>query len=121
MLTDRQWAALEPLIEPAALMQRCPAHICVARRARSIRTARSGECLRRHSVPGGWRRKPSSEGARLGVWEKLLALCTGEGRHERAEVDRGGPRHSSVSFRQHVWDLGARLAIPPQRREALVA
>ncbi|TPG34751.1 IS5/IS1182 family transposase, partial [Roseomonas nepalensis] len=32
--------------------------------------------------------------------------------------DRG---YSSHAFRQHVWDLGARPAIPPKRNEAPVA
>lgn len=33
-------------------------------------------------------------------------------------ADRG---YTSHAFRQHIWDLGARPAIPPQRREAPVA
>jgi transposase len=33
-------------------------------------------------------------------------------------ADRG---YSSHAFREHVWDLGARPAIPPKRNEALVA
>jgi transposase len=33
-------------------------------------------------------------------------------------ADRG---YASHRFRQHVWDLGARPAIPPQRHEAPVA
>jgi len=33
-------------------------------------------------------------------------------------ADRG---YTSHAFREHIWDLGARPAIPPQRREAQVA
>jgi transposase len=33
-------------------------------------------------------------------------------------ADRG---HASHSFREHIWSLGARPAIPPKRREAPVA
>ena len=33
-------------------------------------------------------------------------------------ADRG---YTSHAFREHVWDLGARPAIPPQRHEAPVA
>ncbi len=33
-------------------------------------------------------------------------------------ADRG---YTSQAFREHVWDLGARPAIPPQRHEAPVA
>ncbi len=33
-------------------------------------------------------------------------------------ADRG---YSSHAFRQHVWDLGSRPAIPPKRNEAPVA
>jgi transposase len=33
-------------------------------------------------------------------------------------ADRG---HTSHAFRSHIWDLGARPAIPPQRHEAAVA
>jgi transposase len=33
-------------------------------------------------------------------------------------ADRGYPSHA---FREHIWDMGARPAIPPRRHEALVA
>lgn len=33
-------------------------------------------------------------------------------------ADRG---YTSHAFRQHIWDMGARPAIPPQRHEAPVA
>jgi hypothetical protein len=32
--------------------------------------------------------------------------------------DRG---YTSHAFREHVWNIGARPALPPQRHEALVA
>jgi transposase len=82
MLTDRQWAALEPLIEACRPHAKVPpSHL---RRTMSA-------ILWRHENGAKWRALPSELGpwwmaaqtfirwARLGVWERLLSLVQERG------------------------------------------
>jgi transposase len=41
--------------------------------------------------------------------------------YQRKAAPAGWIRYTSHAFREHVWDLGARPAIPPQKHEAPVA
>ena len=82
MLTDGQWAALEPLIEACRPHARVP--------PRHLRRT-VGAILWRHDNGAKWRALPVEHGpwwmaaqtfirwARLGVWERLLALVQERG------------------------------------------
>ena len=105
MLTDAQWATLEPLIEACRPRgQTAPQDL---RRTISA-------ILWRHQNGAKWRSVPSELGpwsraaqtfirwARLGVWERLLALAQGRG------VNLGMTFLDGTSIRAHRKAAGAR-------------
>jgi transposase len=111
MLTDAQWAALEPLVEA------CRPHAKVP--PSNLRRTISA-ILWRHENGAKWRSVPSELGpwwmaaqtfirwSRLGVWERLLRLVQGRG------VQLGMTFLDGTSIRAHQKAAGA------TQREVLV-
>ena len=121
MLTDAQWAMLEPLMEHAVRKARPRRRTCAAR---------FEAILWRHQNGAKWRAVPAELGpwwraaqifirwARLGVWERLLKLVQERGdparddvprRHQRAgppEGGRGSPKRGSQAQRDDREALG---------------
>jgi transposase len=105
MLTDRDWAALEPLIEACRPHAKVPSpHL---RRTMSA-------ILWRHQNGAKWRAIPEELGpwwraaqtfirwARLGVWERLLGLA------QEKDVELGMTFLDGTSIRAHQKAAGAR-------------
>ena len=105
MLTDAQWAMLEPLIEACRPKGKTP--------PRDLRRTMSA-ILWRHQNGAKWRSVPSELGpwsraaqtfirwARLGVWERLLGLAQEQGDH------LGMTFLDGTSIRAHQKAAGAR-------------
>jgi len=105
MLTDAQWAMLEPLIEACR-----PKGKTAPQDLRRTMAA----ILWRHQNGAKWRSVPSELGpwsraaqtfirwARLGVWERLLGLAQGKG------VELGMTFLDGTSIRAHQKAAGAR-------------
>ncbi len=112
MLTDAQWAMLEPLIEAC----RPPAKVPPRHLRRTV-----GAILWRHDNGAKWRAVPEEHGpwwmaaqtfirwSRLGVWERLPLCCTGRGsgrtgpypvRDQATRTDSGRP---NSSMRLRAW------------------
>jgi hypothetical protein len=68
----------------------------------------SGRAFTFSLAPGQARELPQA----IGLLERLPGVPRWVG------ADRG---YTSHAFREHIWNLGTRLAIPPQRHEAPVA
>ncbi len=113
MLTDAQWAVLEPLIEVCRPRGKTP--------PKDLRRTISA-ILWRHQNGAKWRSVPSELGpwsraaqtfirwAHLGVWERLLGLAQGKG------VELGMTFLDGTSIRAHQKAAGAaRRYIPPCR------
>jgi transposase len=112
MLTDAQWALLEPLIEA-----------CRPRGKTAPQDLRRtiSAILWRHQNGAKWRSVPSELGpwsraaqtfirwARLGVWERLLGLAQGRG------VELGMTFLDGTSIRAHQKAAGARRKGAPKR------
>ncbi len=105
MLTDTQWATLEPLIEACRPKGKTP--------PRDLRRTLSA-ILWRHQNGAKWRSAPAELGpwsraaqtfirwARLGVWERLLGLAQEKG------VELGMTFLDGTSIRAHQKAAGAR-------------
>ncbi len=105
MLTDAQWAVLEPLIEVCRPRGKTP--------PKDLRRTISA-ILWRHQNGAKWRSVPSELGpwsraaqtfirwAHLGVWERLLGLAQGKG------VELGMTFLDGTSIRAHQKAAGAR-------------
>ncbi len=105
MLTDAQWATLEPLIEACRPKGKTP--------PQDLRRTISA-ILWRHQNGAKWRSVPSELGpwsraaqtfirwARLGVWDRLLGLAQGKG------VELGMTFLDGTSIRAHQKAAGAR-------------
>ena len=105
MLTDAQWAMLEPLIEACRPKGKTA--------PQDLRRTLSA-ILWRHQNGAKWRSVPSELGpwsraaqtfirwARLGVWERLLGLAQGKG------VELGMTFLDGTSIRAHQKAAGAR-------------
>ena len=125
MLTDAQWAVLEPLIEAV----RPPAKVPLRHPRRTI-----SAILWRHDNGAKWRAVPAELGpwwmaaqtfirwSRLGVWERLLVLAQARG------VELGMTFLDGTSIRAHQKAAGAvakgatgRDAVRARRLAALVA
>ena len=117
MLTDEQWAVLEPLVEacrPAAKVP--PSHL---RRTISA-------ILWRHQNGAKWRALPDEFGpwwmaaqtfirwSRLGVWERLLAMAQARG------VELGMTFLDGTSIRAHQKAAGAAKKAPLRRNATRV-
>ena len=112
MLTDAQWALLEPLIEACRPRGKTP--------PQDLRRTISA-ILWRHQNGAKWRSVPSELGpwsraaqtfirwARLGVWERLLGLVQERG------VDLGMTFLDGTSIRAHQKAAGARRKGVPKR------
>ncbi len=111
MLTDAQWAVLEPLIEACRPMGKTPPQD-LRRTISAIvwrhQNGAKGRAVAFRIAPGQAHELPHAV--------PLLARLPGVPKWVIA--DRG---YSSYAFRRHVWDAGARPAIPPKRNEAAVA
>ena len=117
MLTDAQWAALEPLVE------QCRPHAKVApshlRRTVSAILWRHANGAKRRSLPaelGPWWMAAQTfiRWSRLGVWERLLALVQGRG------VQLGMTFLDGTSIRAHQKAAGAARKQVLQHSAALV-
>ena len=125
MLTDEQWAALEPLVEAC----RPPAKVPPRHLRRTI-----GAILWRHQNGAKWRAIPKEFGpwwmaaqtfirwSRLGVWERMLAVA------QAGAVELGMAFLDGTSIRAHQKAAGAaqktalrRNAVPVRRLAAPVA
>jgi transposase len=125
VLTDEQWAALEPLVEAC----RPPAKVPPSNLRRTI-----GAILWRHQNGAKWRAIPEGFGpwwmaaqtfirwSRLGVWERMLAVA------QRRGVELGMAFLDGTSIRAHQKAAGAakktplrRDAVPVRRLAAPVA
>ena len=125
MPTDEQWAALEPLVEAC----RPPAKVPPSDLRRTI-----GAILWRHRNGAAWRSIPAELGpwwkaaqtfirwARLGVWERMLAMAQERG------VALGMAFLDGTSIRAHQKAAGAskrarhrRSATRVRRSDALAA
>ena len=105
MLTDAQWAVLEPLVE------RCRPHAKVVPPSNLRRTVSA--ILWRHANGAKWRALPAELGpwwmaaqtfirwARLGVWERLLEEAQAQG------VELGTAFLDGTSIRAHAKAAGA--------------
>src|ERR687891_194881 len=132
MLSDGQWALLEPLIEACRPKGKTP--------PQDLRRTLSA-ILWRHQNGAKWRSIPDELGpwwraAQIFIrWGRAIAFRIAPGQaHELPHAipllerlpgvpkwvvgDRG---YTSHRFREHIWNMGARPAIPPQRHEAPVA
>ena len=117
MLTDAQWAVLEPLVE------RCRPHAKVP--PSNLRRTISA-ILWRHENGAKWRSLPAELGpwwmaaqtfirwSRLGVWERLLALVQERG------VQLGMTFLDGTSIRAHQKAAGAARKQPLRHSAALV-
>ena len=112
MLTDAQWALLEPLIE--ACRPRGKTAPQDLRRSLSAILWRHQNGAKWRSVPaelGPWSRAAQTfiRWARLGVWERLLGLVQERG------VDLGMTFLDGTSIRAHQKAAGARRKGAPKR------
>ena len=117
MLTNAQWAMLEPLIEACRPKGKTA--------PRDLRRTISA-ILWRHQNGAKWRSVPAELGpwsraaqtfirwARLGVWERLLGLTQGRG------VERGMTFLDGTSIRAHQKAAGAAVKTPLRRNGARV-
>ena len=117
MLTDAQWAELEPLIEAV----RPPAKVPLRHLRRTI-----SAILWRHDNGAKWRAVPDELGpwwmaaqtfirwSRLGVWERLLTLVQEQG------VQLGMTFLDGTSIRAHQKAAGAAKKATHQRNETIV-
>ncbi len=117
MLTDVQWAMLEPLIEAV----RPPAKVPLRHLRRTI-----SAILWRHDNGAKWRAVPAELGpwwmaaqtfirwSRLGAWERLLALVQEQG------VQLGMTFLDGTSIRAHQKAAGAAKKPTLQRNETIV-
>ena len=117
MLTDAQWAVLEPLIEAV----RPPAKVPLQHLRRMI-----SAILWRHDNGAKWRAVPAELGpwwmaartfirwSRLNVWERLLALVQEQG------VRLGMTFLDGTSIRAHQKAAGAVKTAPRQRNGIIV-
>ena len=117
MLTDGQWAVLEPLIEAV----RPPAKVPLRHLRRTINAI-----LWRHDNGAKWRAVPAELGpwwmaaqtfirwSRLNVWERLLALVQEQG------VQLGMTFLDGTSIRAHQKAAGAAKKAALQRNETIV-
>jgi transposase len=122
VLTNEQWAVLGPLIEACRPPEKVPPS--------NLRRTVSA-ILWRHSNGAKWRALPEEYGrcwmaaqtfvwwSRLGVWDRLLTLTQGRGVELGMAFLDGG--YSSHAFREHIWNVGSRPAIPTRREDAPVA
>ncbi len=118
MLTDEQWAVLEPLVEAC----RPPAKVPPSNLRRTI-----GAILWRHQNGAKWRALPEEFGpwwmaaqtfirrSRLGVWERLLAMA-----QVRRGVELGMAFLDGTSIRAHQKAAGAAKKTPLRRNGVLV-
>ena len=112
MLTDEQWAVLEPLVEAC----RPPAKVPPSNLRRTV-----GAILWRHQNGAKWRALPEELGpwwmaaqtfirwSRLGVWERLLARAQERG------VSLGMAFLDGTSIRAHQKAAGAAKKTPLRR------
>ena len=117
MLTDVQWAVLEPLIEAV----RPPAKVPLRHLRRTI-----SAILWRHDNGAKWRAVPAELGpwwmaaqtfirwSRLGVWERLLGLLQEQG------VQLGMTFLDGTSIRAHQKAAGAAKKAALQHNETVV-
>ena len=117
MLTDAQWAVLEPLVEAC----RPRAKVAPSNLRRTI-----SAILWRHENGAKWRALPSDLGpwwmaaqtfvrwSRLGVWERLLAMAQARG------VELGMASLDGTSIRAHQKAAGATVKVPLRRNAVLV-
>ncbi len=117
MLTDAQWAVLEPLIEAV----RPPAKVPLRHLRRTI-----GAILWRHDNGAKWRAVPAELGpwwmaaqtfirwSRLNVWERLLTLVQEQG------VQLGMTFLDGTSIRAHQKAAGAAKTAALQRNGTIV-
>ena len=117
MLTDTQWAMLEPLIEACRLRGKtAPQDL---RRTMSAILWRHQNSAKWRSVPaelGAWSRAAQTfiRWARLGVWERLLGLA------QEGGVNLGMTFLDGTSIRAHQKAAGARRKGAHKRSEAHV-
>ncbi len=117
MLTDAQWAVLEPLIEAVRPAAKVPSqHL-----QRTI-----SAIVWRHDNGAKWRAVPNELGpwwmaaqcfirwSRLHVWERLLVLVQEQG------VQLGMTFLDGTSIRAHQKAAGAAKTAAPQRNETIV-
>jgi transposase len=112
VLTDEQWAVLEPLVEACRPSAKVP--------PRDLRRT-LGAILWRHQNGAKWRAIPEALGpwwraaqifirwSRLGVWERLLAKA------QERDVELGMTFLDGTSIRAHQKAAGAAKKAPPQR------
>ena len=117
MLTDAQWAVLEPLIE----VVRPPAKVPLRHLRRTV-----SAILWRHDNGAKWRAVPAELGpwwmaaqtfirwSRLNVWERLLGLVQEQG------VQLGMTFLDGTSIRAHQKAAGAAETAALQRNETIV-
>ena len=117
MLTDAQWAALEPLIE----VVRPPAKVPLRHLRRTV-----SAILWRHDNGAKWRSLPAELGpwwmaaqtfirwSRLNVWERLLGLVQEQG------VQLGMTFLDGTSIRAHQKAAGAAKTAALRRNETIV-
>ncbi len=117
MLTDEQWAVLEPLVEAC----RPPAKVPPSNLRRTI-----SAILWRHQNGAKWRALPGELGpwwmaaqtfirwSRLGVWERLLAVAQARG------VELGMAFLDGTSIRAHHKAAGAAKKMLIRRNAVLV-
>ena len=117
MLTDAQWATLEPLIEAV----RPPAKVPLRHLRRTI-----SAILWRHDNGAKWRAVPAELGpwwmaaqtfirwSKLGVWERLLLLVQEQG------VQLGMTFLDGTSIRAHQKAAGAAKTAALQHNETIV-
>ena len=117
MLTDEQWAVLEPLVEAC----RPPAKVPPGNLRRTV-----SAIVWRHRNGAKWRAIPGEFGpwwmaaqtfirwSRLGVWERLLAMAQARG------VELGMAFVDGTSIRAHQKAAGATKKAPLRRNGVLV-
>jgi transposase len=117
MLTDEQWAVLEPLVEACRPRAKVPPS--------NLRRTISA-ILWRHENGAKWRALPEKFGpwwmaaqtfirwSRLGVWERLLGMAQERG------VALGMAFLDGTSIRAHQKAAGAVKKTPPRRNATLV-
>jgi transposase len=117
VLTDEQWAVLEPLVEAC----RPPAKVPPSNLRRTI-----SAIFWRHQNGAKWRSLPAEFGpwwmaaqtfirwSRLGVWERLLAMAQAQ------SVELGMVFLDGTSIRAHQKAAGATKKAPLRRNGVLV-
>ncbi len=117
MLTDAQWAVLEPLIEAVRPAAKVPSQ-CLQRTISAI--------MWRHDNGAKWRAVPNDLGpwwmaaqtfirwSRLNVWERLLTLVQEQG------VQLGMTFLDGTSIRAHQKAAGAAKTVARQRNGIIV-